>query len=113
VEVAQTPEERELGLMNRSDLDKDSGMLFVFDESGVYPFWMKNTLIPLDAIWISSEYKVVDIQSMVPCPGDPCTIYAPRGEASYVLEVNSGWANTHHIQVGDSVSLFKDSGSSP
>jgi uncharacterized membrane protein (UPF0127 family) len=54
VEIADTPTERQTGLMNRKSMDKNSGMLFIFEQDGVYPFWMKNTLIPLDMIWINS-----------------------------------------------------------
>ena len=54
----------------------------------MHGFWMKNTLIPLDMIWIDSDLTVVDIQYAVPCESDPCTIYTPAKEAIYVLEVN-------------------------
>lgn len=109
VELATTQEQRELGLMNRSHLGEDIGMLFIFDELNIYPFWMKNTLIPLDAIWFG-EKGVVDIQTMVPCPSDPCPIYTPSGPALYVLEVNAGWAEKNNIQIGDSVHVIIDSG---
>lgn len=59
VELAQTDEQRQTGLMGREQLDKDKGMLFVYDEDGIYTFWMKNTLIPLDMIWIDSNGTVV------------------------------------------------------
>ncbi len=108
VEVADTPAERELGLMNRSKLAQDAGMLFVFDEAEIHSFWMKNTLIPLDALWISSENKVVDILLMTPCVEDPCPVYTPSGPFQYVLEVNGGWAKDHHVQIGDTVFIFTE-----
>jgi uncharacterized membrane protein (UPF0127 family) len=57
IEIADTPEERQLGLMNRIFIPELSGMLFVFQQPGQYNFWMKNTLIPLDMIWIDAQTK--------------------------------------------------------
>src|SRR3989344_2502586 len=62
VELAKTDVEKAQGLMFREHLDRNSGMLFIYDEEGSYSFWMKNTLIPLDIIWINSQNKVVDIK---------------------------------------------------
>ena len=68
VELARTESERDQGLMYRKELDKNKGMLFIFDKEGIYPFWMKNTLIPLDMIWIDSNNKIVFIaQNVQPC----------------------------------------------
>ncbi len=57
VELAKTPEERSRGLMSIKSLASDKGMLFIFEKEGIFPFWMKNTLIPLDIIWINEEEK--------------------------------------------------------
>ncbi|MEK6970317.1 MAG: DUF192 domain-containing protein [archaeon] len=105
VEVVSSPEDRERGLMFRSRLDEDAGMLFVFEGEGIHSFWMKNTYIPLDAIWISSDGRVVDVQSMVPCEGDPCSVYTPSGPSQYVLEVRHSWAVEHGVSVGDPVTI--------
>src|SRR4030042_6719439 len=71
VELALTPEQQARGLMGRESLQ--GGMLFVFQEEGVYPFWMKDTLIPLDMVWIGSNKTVVYIErNAMPCDSDPC-----------------------------------------
>lgn len=101
VEVADTPFSREVGLMNRDTLADNYGMLFVFDEEKIHPFWMKNTLIPLDAFWINGKYQIIDIQTMMPCEADPCMVYTPAQISLYVLEVPAGFAQTHKIHVGD------------
>jgi len=101
VEIADNAESRMVGLMNRTSLPYDGGMLFVFDSEGTYSFWMKDTLIPLDMIWLDSELRVVDIQHAVPCTGSPCLEYVPSGKAKYVLEVNEGYADRKMISVGD------------
>jgi len=91
VELAQTNEERDMGLMYRTELDKNKGMLFIFDKEGIYPFWMKNTLIPLDMIWADSAGKVVFIaQNVQPCKTLICPTTFPSAKAKYVLEVNAG-----------------------
>ena len=103
VEVANTFEERQQGLMFRESLAENKGMFFVFDTVGKHSFWMKNTLIPLDMIFISEDLIIVDILQAEPCVGDPCKRYTPRAEVKYVLEVNKGYASTHNIQRGDRV----------
>jgi len=90
VEIADSREEWSRGLMFREKLEPNHGMLFVFDEEGLHPFWMKNTLIPLDVIWISGDGKVIDKQTVSPCIEDPCPVYSPENKAKYALEVNAG-----------------------
>lgn len=107
VEIADDNEERQKGLMFREEMDENSGMLFIFENSDYYNFWMKNTLIPLDIIWISEDMKIVDIQNAVPCLEEPCEIYKPREKAFYVLEVNSGFAERNEINIGDEVKFIK------
>jgi len=75
--------------MYRESLPEKKGMLFVFPTSDIHDFWMKNTIIPLDMIWIDNQFKVVHIANAQPCTEDPCKIYAPRTLAKYVLEINS------------------------
>ena len=106
VELALTAGERDLGLMNRTHLDADKGMLFVFEKEGIYPFWMKNTLIPLDMIWIDSNNRVVYIgRNTQPCVSDPCALINPRKKASYILEINGGTADRTGIKEGDNVTI--------
>ena len=88
VELALTNQERALGLMNRENLPSSQGMLFIFDEERVLSFWMKNTLIPLDIVFINSDFEVVSVAKAVPCESDPCPTYPSAGPAKYVLEVN-------------------------
>ncbi|MCM2313535.1 MAG: DUF192 domain-containing protein [Thermoanaerobaculia bacterium] len=102
VEVASDELTRAQGLMFRSSLGDDRGMLFVFRESAVYPFWMKNTLIPLDIIWIDKTGSIVDIaRDVPPCKADPCPSYPPKAAARYVLELAAGQAAARGLGVGD------------
>lgn len=103
VEVARTDAERALGLMNRRALAPDAGMLFVFTESDDHVFWMKNTLIPLDMIFVGEDGRVVGVVERA----EPMTV-TPRGvgePSRYVLEVNGGWAAAHEVRPGDAVRL--------
>lgn len=88
VEMAKTEKEIQTGLMFRESLCPDCGMLFVFKEEGLYSFWMKNTLITLDMVFIDANLTVVDVLHAVPCTGDVCESYTPGKKALYVLEVN-------------------------
>jgi uncharacterized protein len=94
VELARTPDNMERGLMYRKSLAQNAGMLFIFEESGAYSFWMKNTLIPLDIIWINQDKEVVFIsENTQPCIKEPCQVITPSGGAAkYVLELNAGTA---------------------
>ena len=101
LELATTDDERGLGLMFRDSLAATSGMLFIFERDGSYPFWMKNTFIPLDMVWIDRTGKVVDVRDHVqPCHSDPCPSYMPRGAGRAVLEVNAGFAAAHGVAPG-------------
>jgi uncharacterized membrane protein (UPF0127 family) len=106
VEVADTLEKRTKGLMDRESLAQDKGMLFIFDKEEEYSFWMKNTLIPLDIIWINKDKQVVDIEKNVqPCQTDPCLRYSPDQKAKYVLELNAGQSDQAQIKIGDKLTL--------
>ena len=99
VELARTDAERARGLMHRTALAPDAGMLFLFDESAEHAFWMKNTLIPLDMIFIAEDGRIAGIVARA-VPGD----LSPRsagGPSRYVLEVNGGWAEAHGVAPGD------------
>jgi Uncharacterized conserved protein len=104
VELAKTPQETEHGLMYRASLDKDKGMLFDFGAAGIHKFWMKNTLISLDMVWIGADNKVIFISNNIsPCIKDPCPLYGPDVPARYVLEVNGGEMKRLAAEVGDEV----------
>jgi uncharacterized membrane protein (UPF0127 family) len=101
VELARTPAERTRGLMERRELGADAGMLFLFDETSDHAFWMKNTLIPLDMLFIAEDGRIVGVVARA-IPGD----LSPRsagGASRYVLEVNGGWAAAHGVGAGDRV----------
>lgn len=104
VELAQTPDKISRGLMFRENLDHDAGMLFMFETEGTHPFWMKNTLIPLDIIWINETMEVAYIsKNTQPCRADPCPGVNPGRRAKYVLEVNAGVSDEIGINAGDNV----------
>ncbi len=108
LEVANSPEERSIGLMNRESLGQDRGMLFVFEQEQILGFWMKNTLIPLDIIFIDSSNVVVDVQTMRPeheIAPEPLPIHQSAGPALYAIEVNEGVAAECGIEPGDKVTL--------
>ncbi|MFC2143842.1 DUF192 domain-containing protein [Candidatus Aenigmatarchaeota archaeon] len=102
IELATTSEQMSQGLMYRKSLDPDKGMLFIFGQEGIYPFWMKNTLIPLDIIWIDEDMTVVYIKGNAqPCGPLPCPYITPDHDARYVLEINGGLADQIGLEVGD------------
>ncbi|MGV8162302.1 MAG: DUF192 domain-containing protein [Candidatus Nanoarchaeia archaeon] len=106
VEKVSTPKEREIGLMNRTSLEEDSGMLFIFEKEDIYAFWMKNTLIPLDMIWINSSNQIAYIyQNATPCEENECPPIIPLQNATYVLEINSGLTNKYNLKLGDRVKI--------
>ncbi|MEK7578647.1 MAG: DUF192 domain-containing protein [Patescibacteria group bacterium] len=108
VEFARTPEELEKGLMNRVSLPKDSGMLFIFPDEIDRSFWMKNTLIPLDIIFISSKGRVNEITTLNPCQeNEICQSYNSKTPAQYVLEINAGLTEKRKIMEGDILELPK------
>jgi len=106
VELALTPIEQEKGLMFRSNLDLGKGMLFVFREEGIYSFWMKNTLIPLDIIWINDKGEIIFISgNTAPCRENFCPTIGPDKKAKYVLEINGGLAQKLGMKIGDSIKI--------
>lgn len=107
VELAKTQEEITRGLMLRKDLEQDRGMLFIFKEEGEHAFWMKNTLIPLDIIWINQDKEVVFIKKdFQPCAEDNCESVKSDKKAKYVLEVIAGTIDRIGLKTGDKL-IFK------
>jgi uncharacterized membrane protein (UPF0127 family) len=104
VEIASDDDTRTQGLMYRDRLPEDRGMIFLFPQTGEYPFWMKNTLIPLDMIWIDESHRIGHIAHDVPpCKADPCPSYPPNAPAKYVLETAAGVTAKHHLKDGDTL----------
>ncbi|HEX6173849.1 MAG TPA: DUF192 domain-containing protein [Candidatus Binatia bacterium] len=101
VEIAATPEKREVGLMYRRELPPNYGMLFIFPGERVNSFWMKNTPIPLDMIFISRERKIVGIvHETAPFSLDGRSVSVP---SQYVLEINGGLSRRYGFKAGDVV----------
>jgi len=95
------------GLMFRKGLGKNEAMLFVFNQEGMHSFWMKNTLIPLDIIWLDKDKKVVEItKNAQPCPSQKCQSYRNQQPAKYVLEINAGMAEKIGLSIGNTL-LFE------
>jgi uncharacterized membrane protein (UPF0127 family) len=105
VEVASTPRQIQRGLMYREHMPPDHGMLFLMREERVHSFWMHNTLIPLDMIFIGRDMTVAGVVARA----EPLTDTSRRVNARsyYVLEVNGGWAAAHHVEAGTPV-RFRD-----
>lgn len=106
VEVAATELEQAKGLMNRTYLPHDQGMLFVFQGNEVRYFWMKSTLIPLDMIFVSSDRKIMYIRDNVqPCYTESCPAYDSMYPVKYVIEVNGGFCRENQIYEGQYVEI--------
>ena len=101
VEVANTTDKHEKGLMHRKSLDSDSGMLFIYPKDRLGSFWMKNTLVPLAIAFIDAHGTIIQILH-----GEPLdvTLLTPSHPYLTVLEVNEGWFSNRNISVGAKVS---------
>jgi len=108
LELADNVAEQGLGLMYRTSMPMDQGMLFVFDLEDELNFWMRNTLIPLDIVFFDRTLRVVDVQSMIPeheiLPA-LLPFYTSAAPAKFALEVNAGVASTCSITLGDTMNL--------
>jgi uncharacterized membrane protein (UPF0127 family) len=103
LEVANTEQEREVGLMNRSRLDLDSGMIFVWTSPILESFWMENTYIPLTVAFLAPDGTIQEMQDMQPLTTD---LHTPAKAYQYAIEVNKGFFARNGIQVGDTVELL-------
>ena len=107
LELAITTEQKNKGLSFRSKIEKDYGMLFVFDYPGKYSFWMKDMNFPIDMIWIGEDQRVVFIKQNASPESYP-EVYQPGkndSSAKYILEVYSGFTKDNNLKVGDVVGL--------
>ena len=105
-EVVDTYADRMNGLMFREELGEFDGMFFIFEDEVTRSFWMKNTLIPLDIIFLDSDMTVVKIQHAQPCEADPCPTFSSESPSKYVLEVNLGFSEKYDLNVGNRISYF-------
>lgn len=87
-EVAQSPGERQIGLMYRRSMPSNDGMLFVFEDAQVHCFWMKNTLLPLSIAFLADDGRIVNIEDMAPNTEES---HCPKQKVRYALEMNQGW----------------------
>ncbi|OGD67316.1 hypothetical protein A2442_00930 [Candidatus Campbellbacteria bacterium RIFOXYC2_FULL_35_25] len=104
ISIADTALERARGLSNKISLPKEEGLLFVFNEIGVYHFWMKDMNFPIDIIWIGEDYKIVYIKENA-LPESYPEKFNPNQPALYVLEINAGMVSENEIKIEDFVFL--------
>jgi uncharacterized protein len=105
VEIADTPDERALGLMGRTSLPEDAGMIFVYPEPAEGGYWMKNTLIPLSIAFYDVDGTILRILDMEPCRSDSCPVYDPGVRYAGALEVNQGAFERWRVREGDRLEL--------
>lgn len=108
VELAETEDQQEQGLMYRKSLKEGEGMLFVFPNARVRRFWMKNTFIDLSIGYFDENKALLDVQDMIPVKSEMETnlpVYPSSGPAKYALEVPLGWFKKHKIKPGDKLVL--------
>ncbi len=102
IQIAQTDFDRELGLMFRKDMNENRGMLFIFPDIQIRNFWMRNTLIPLDIIFVDSSKTIINIAKNTTPYSD--NSYASTRPAKFVVEVNAGFSDKYKISAGDKIS---------
>jgi uncharacterized membrane protein (UPF0127 family) len=102
VEIADTPDERSQGLMNREALAENSGMLFLYEEDHQGGFWMRNTLIPLSIAFVLEDGTIIDIQDMEP---ETTELHRPDEKYRNAIEANQGWFDRNNIAAGDVVAI--------
>jgi uncharacterized protein len=103
--VADSDDERALGLMGRTSLPPSGGMVFVFDGPTDASFWMKDTPIPLSIAFWGHDDRIIAIMEMPPCERDPCPTFRPGQSYTDALEMRRGWFTRHGIEIGDTVEL--------
>ena len=99
VEIAASSAEKQEGLSGRNFMRKNSGMLFVFSQPDLYPFWMKDMKFPIDIIWLDENLRIINIEKNI-TPGSFPKKFTPQLPAKYALEVNNGWSDKNKIKEG-------------
>jgi hypothetical protein len=106
-DLAKTEEERTRGLMFRNTLHDDQGMLFVFEQEGLYSFWMKNMNFAIDILWLDRQKRIVHLEPNVPpCKKEPCHTYTPLFPARYILEMKAGSIETRKLKMYDRIDFI-------
>ena len=104
--VADSDDERERGLMGRTGLPRDGGMVFQFAEPTDVGFWMKDTHLPLSIAFWDGAGRIIAILDMEPCTNDPCPVYRAGATYETALEMRRGWFDEHGVEIGDRVELI-------
>lgn len=104
IEIANTPQQIQRGLMYRKQMDENKGMLFIFEYEDFWKFWMKNTYIPLDIIYINKDKEIVDIKKNT----TPLSLKSltPYEKSLYVLEINGGMCDKYKIKIGNKINFY-------
>ncbi|NJP11288.1 MAG: DUF192 domain-containing protein [Leptolyngbyaceae cyanobacterium RU_5_1] len=105
LEVARTVEQQSLGLMYRTELEANRGMLFLFAPPRPVSFWMKNVVLNLDMVFLRNGHVVAIADSVPPCKTEPCPVYGPSASIDQVIELRGGRAKELGIQVGDRITI--------
>ena len=108
IEIADSNEERTLGLSGRQTLNENAGMLFIFEEETIPSFWMKDMKFPIDIIWISSNFEIIGIErDLQPCiDGELCPAFYPSQPVKYVLEINANQSEIYNFTTGNRVKFY-------
>ncbi len=106
LEIAETQDEKSLGLSFRENLEENTGMLFVYTVPGMYSFWMKDMLFSIDIIWLDENFNVINIKRDL-SPDTYPTSFVSQSPAQYVLEVYAGFAKDHEIKIGERLTIQK------
>ena len=107
--VADSDDERERGLMGRTSLPPDGGMVFHFPQPTDAGFWMKDTHLPLSIAFWDRDERIIAILDMEPCTSDPCPVYRAGATYETALEMRRGWFDEHGVEIGDRVELIDGS----
>lgn len=103
-EIACSEKEQEYGLMNRSDMPDNYGMLFIFDRTQTLSFWMKNTLIDLSIAYIDKDWNIVDIREM---KANDLTLINSKKPAIFALEAKPYWFSKNNVKIGDNIKMLR------
>ncbi|MBR8830881.1 MAG: hypothetical protein N5P05_000195 [Chroococcopsis gigantea SAG 12.99] len=106
LEVARTPEQQETGLMYRTSLPRNRGMLFPFPSPRITRFWMKNVYIPLDMVFLKDGQIKEILANVPPCKADPCPVYGTDGLVDAVIELSGGRAGELGLKPGDRINII-------
>ncbi len=106
LEISNTFEKREIGLMHRKFLDKFKGMIFIYDKVEIVNIWMYNTYIPLDIIFLKDKNIINIIKNASPCLQLPCELYSSKEPIDTVIEINAGMSDQLKLKNGDNLEIF-------